>query len=113
MITVYGIPTCGSVQKARRFLKQRGIEHGFVDFRKTPVGAETIEVWLKKSDIKTLFNSRGTKYRTLGLAQKNLTDDEKAQWLAKENLLIKRPVITLEDGTLLVGFDEERYKNHL
>ncbi len=112
MITLYGIPTCSSVQKARRFLKERGIEHAFVDFRKTPVDRATIDRWLKRCEIQTLFNSRGTKYRTLGLAGHTLSEEDKAAWLAKENLLIKRPVIELADGALLVGYDENRYTEH-
>jgi len=109
MIKIYGIKTCDSVRKAQKYLKENNIEYEFIDFRKTPVDQETIDRWLKYIDIKTLFNTRGTTYRTLKLKEMNLTDAQKQQWLAKENMLIKRPVITLEDD-ILVGYDEKCYQ---
>ncbi len=112
MVKLYGIKTCDSVRKARKFLTSHDIPFEFIDFKATPVDEATIEKWLEKSDLKTLFNTRGTTYRTLKLKEKNLTDDEKIAWLAKENLLIKRPVITLDDE-VIIGYNEERYIDKL
>lgn len=105
---IYGIKSCDSVRKARKWMKEHGIDYTFVDFRETPVDRAKIEAWLEQSDIDTLFNKRGTTYRTLKLKELNLTDEEKADWLAKENMLIKRPVIEYEGG-LVVGYDPEKY----
>ena len=107
---VYGIKTCGSVRKALKFLNDRGIEYEFVDFKKTPVGCEKIDEWIEKVGIETLFNKRGTKYRQLGLKDLNLDEKGMREWLCKENLLIKRPVIDLDDGRVIVGYDEELYE---
>ena len=109
MIKVYGIKTCGSVKKALKFFKDNGIEVEFIDFKKTPVGCEKIEQWLQKVEMSILFNNRGTKYRQLGLKELNLDDEGKKEWLCKENLLIKRPVIEYNDE-VIVAFDEEKYK---
>jgi len=109
---VYGIKSCDSVRKARKFLKLHNIPYEFIDFRETPVMQETIDSWLKESDIKTLFNTRGTTYRTLKLKDQNLSDDEKRQWLAKENMLIKRPVISFEKS-VIIGYNESQYQNLL
>ena len=106
---VYGIKTCGSVKKALKFFNDNNIEYEFVDLKKTPVGCDKIEEWLKQVDINTLFNSRGTKYRQLKLKDLNLDYEGKKEWLCKENLLIKRPVIEY-NGKVIVGFDEEKYK---
>jgi len=106
---MYGIPTCGSVRKAKKFLNEANIEYQFIDLKKTPVECDKIDEWLEKVDINTLFNSRGTKYRSLKLKELNLDETGKREWLCKENLLIKRPVIEFEDK-VIVGFDEEKYK---
>jgi len=106
---LYGIKTCGSVRKAIKFFKDYGIEFEFIDFKKEPVELEKIDAWLQKVSINKLFNNKGTKYRTLKLKDLNLNDDEKASWLAKENMLIKRPVIEYKDK-VIVAFDEEEYK---
>ena len=110
MIKVYGIKTCDTVRKALKFLKEKGIAFEFVDFKKTPVGCEKIDAWLEKVDINTLFNKRGTKYRMLKLKDLGLDEAGMREWLCKENLLIKRPVIELEDGRVIVGFDPEKYQ---
>ncbi|AZV47270.1 arsenate reductase family protein [Nautilia sp. PV-1] len=107
---VYGIKTCGSVKKALKFFKDQGIEYEFHDFKKEPVGCEKIDEWINKVGIDVLFNSRGTKYRTLKLKELNLDDKGKREWLCKENLLIKRPVVEQDSGDVVVGFDEDKYK---
>ena len=107
-MTIYGIKTCGSVKKALKFFKEHNIEYDFVDFKKEQVDKAKIREWLKKTTIEKLFNNRGTKYRTLKLKDLNLDKEGKIEWLAKENMLIKRPVIEYDDK-LIVGFDEELY----
>lgn len=108
-MTLYGITTCGSVKKARKFLDEKGISYDFVDLKKTAVDEGKIKTWLKSVELKQLLNTKGTKYRTLGLSKMDLTDDRKVEWMAKENLIIKRPVIELDDGSTICAFDEERY----
>jgi len=108
MIHVYGIKNCDSVKKAVKFLQNNHIEYTFHDFKEEPVGCEKIQQWLQKTTIKKLFNTRSTTYRNLKLKEKNLNDEEKAQWLCKENLLIKRAVIEFADR-LIVGYNEEEY----
>jgi Spx/MgsR family transcriptional regulator len=107
---IYGIKTCDTVRKALKFLRERGVAFEFVDLKKEPVDCDTIDRWLEKVEIGTLFNRRGTKYRTLKLKELNLDEVGMREWLCKENLLIKRPVIETEEGELVVGFDPERYE---
>ncbi|MEA2099240.1 MAG: arsenate reductase family protein [Campylobacterota bacterium] len=106
---LYGIPTCGSVRNARKFFKENEIELEFIDFKKTSVGCEEVDRWLEKISIDVLFNNRGTKYRTLKLKDLNLDEAGKREWLCRENMLFKRPIIEF-NGEVLVGWDEERYK---
>jgi len=106
---LYGIKTCGSVKKAMKFFKDNDIEFEFIDFKKTTIGEDEINHWLKKVSIDTLFNNRGTKYRTLKLKELNLDDEGKKEWLIKENMLIKRPIVKYKNK-VIVAFDEENYK---
>ena len=111
MLKIYGIKTCGSVRKALKWLNDHNIEYEFIDFKKSPVDCDTIDRWLEKVDMTLLFNKRGTKYRTLKLKDLNLDEAGMREWLCKENLLIKRPVIELDNGEIIVGFDEEKYQS--
>ena len=112
MLKIYGIKNCDSVRKAIKYLKTNDIPYKFIDFRETPVDEATIIAWSQATDIKTLFNTRGTTYRTLKLKELDLNDEEKQNWLAKENMLIKRPVITL-DNKVIVGYNETLYLDNL
>jgi len=109
-MTIYGIKTCSTVGKARKFMKENAIEFDFVDYKVESVDKEKICEWLQKIDMKLLFNTRGTKYRDLKLKELNLDDEGKIAWMAKENYLIKRPVIEYGDGNVHVAYNEEVYK---
>ena len=105
---LYGIKTCSSVGKARKFLKEHNLEYEMVDYKQTQVGEDKIREWLQQVDIDTLFNNKGKKYRDLKLKDLGLDDEGKIEWMAKENYLIKRPVIEY-NGKVIVGFNEELY----
>ncbi len=109
MIKVYGISTCGSVKNARKFFKDNDIDIEFIDFKKVTIGCDKIDEWLSKASIDVLFNNKGTKYRTLKLKDLNLDDLGKKEWLCKENMLIKRPVIEY-DNKIAIGWNEEKYQ---
>jgi len=109
MVTLYGIKNCDSVKKAVKFLKAHEIDYDFVDFKSTPVGCDTIRPWLKDVEMKKLFNTRGTTYRTLKLKEQDLDETQQLEWLCKENMLIKRPVLEI-DGHVTVAYDQATYE---
>ena len=86
---VYGIATCGSVKKATTFLKNKNIDFEFVDFKKYNPTIDEITRWSAKAGMDRLFNTKGTKYKTLGLDYKAMDEKTKTEWLSKEPLLIK------------------------
>lgn len=109
MVRVYGIKNCDSVKKALRFLNDHAIAFEFVDFKSSPVTEEKIRSWTTLSPTDTLFNTKGTTYKTLGLKSLSLENDAKIGWMSNHNLLIKRPVIE-KDGALIVGFNPSQYE---
>lgn len=111
MIKVYGIPTCDTVRNARKFFKENEIEIEFINFKKTSVGCEETKHWLEHIELDKLFNNRGLTYRKLKLKDLNLSDDAKVEWLCKENMLFKRPIVEF-NSEAIVGFDEEIYKTN-
>ena len=109
-MTIYGIKTCSTVGKARKFMRENNIEFDFVDYKVESVDEEKIREWLKQIDMKILFNTRGMKHRNLKLKELNLDDEGKIEWMAKENYLLKRPVIEYGEGKVHVAYDEEIYR---
>ena len=88
-VIVYGIKNCDSVKKALRFLESNKVDYTFHDFKTAPVDSTTIAAWSAKAGWKTLMNSKGTTYRTLGLKQLNPDESQAIDWMSRHNLLIK------------------------
>ncbi|MCE3036878.1 Spx/MgsR family RNA polymerase-binding regulatory protein [Helicobacter sp. faydin-H20] len=109
---MYGIINCGSVKKARMFLEERGIDYEFIDFKKFPPTIELVRNWVEKQGIAKVVNNKGMTYKKLGLKDKNLSQEELLECCVQNPSLIKRPVVQRGD-ILLLGFDEEIYKENL
>ena len=109
MVEVYGIKNCDSVKKALKFFDAHAIAYTLHDFKVQSVGCQEVDRWLLEVEMKQLFNTRSTTFRNLKLKELNLDEVGQREWLCKENLLIKRPVVEY-DGKVLVGFKEEIYK---
>ncbi len=107
MITVYGIPNCDTVKKARAWLAERGVPHTFHDFKKQGVPSD-LDRWAQAVGWETLLNRKGTTWRQLDDAtRERVTDAAGAVALMREqSSTIKRPVV--DWGTALtVGFNAE------
>ena len=108
-ITLYGIPNCDTVKKARVYLDGRGIAYNFHDYKKAGIEAADLKRWAKEAGWEKLLNKAGTTFKKLADADKADIDEAKAIDLMLANpSMIKRPVV--EGGkTLLVGFRPEIY----
>lgn len=109
MIVIHGIKNCDSVKKAFAFFVSHNIPYTFVDFNVTPPAKAKLLEWADKSDLNTLFNAKSMTYRALGLSAMELSDDDKIEWMAKENRLIKRPVIEYASH-VIIGFNISQYE---
>ena len=69
-ITLYGIPNCDTVKRARAWLTERGIEHRFHDFKKSGVPLDALDAALAQLGWDRLLNRRGTAWRALPEALK-------------------------------------------
>ncbi len=103
-IVVYGIPSCGTVKKARAALDERNVGHVFVDFRNTPPSAKQVASWVKAFGSKAMRNTSGGAYRALGPEKDDWSDVEWSKHFAKDPMLIKRPIIEKDGQPIAVGF---------
>ncbi len=106
MLTLYGIPNCDTVKKARAFLAERGVAYSFHDFKKQGVPVEALDRWLAELGWEALLNRRGTSWRQLDAArQAAVVGAASAKALMLETpSVIRRPVLD-DGGELQVGFD--------
>lgn len=109
-LTVYGIPTCGTVKKARKWLDERGADHTWIDFRAAAPSQEKVEAWVQAFTAQKMRNTSGGAYRALGDEKKDWSDEVWAEKFAQDPMLIKRPIIERDGVPVQVGFrgsDEE------
>ena len=106
--TLYGIPNCDTVKRARTWLDDHGIAYRFHDFKKHGVPEAELERWLVSPGWEALVNRRGTTWRKLDDATRvAITDAASARAVLIANpSLIKRPVVDWDStDTVTTGFD--------
>lgn len=109
-------PKCTTCQKVKKYLDTKNIKYEDRHIVEENPTKEELTEWINKYniEIKKLFNTSGMKYRELGLKEKlpNMTDKEKIELLASDGMLVKRPLLIL-DNKILIGFKEKEYQDTL
>ncbi|MFW5838812.1 MAG: arsenate reductase family protein [Bacillota bacterium] len=113
MITLIEYPPCSTCKKAKAFLRAHNID--FVSrhiVSETPSKEELLN-WMQVYDlnINQYFNTHGKKYRELKLKNRlnTLSDDTKLSLLSRDGMLIKRPLLVM-NNQLLIGFNVDEWK---
>jgi arsenate reductase (glutaredoxin) len=105
-ITVYGIPNCDTVKKARVWLDGQGIAYTFHDYKKAGANAAKLASWCDAKGWEVILNRAGTTFKKLPDDDKDGLDQAKAiKLMLDQPSMIKRPVVE-HSGGLLVGFKE-------
>ena len=109
-------PKCTTCQKAKKFLDNNKIKYNDRHIVEENPTKEELTEWINKYniEIKKLFNTSGMKYRELGLKEKltDMTDNEKIDLLSSDGMLVKRPLLVMNEK-ILIGFKEKEYKELL
>jgi arsenate reductase len=110
-VTIYGIKNCDTMKKARAWLDKHGVEYAFHDYKSAGIERERLEKWVKKAGWETLLNKSGMTFRKLPPKDQKVADAKKAVALMLAHpSAIKRPVLELPGGKLIVGFKPEIYQ---
>ena len=110
MTTVYGIPNCDTVKKARKWLDAKGVAHAFHDYKKQGVPASKLEAWCDTLGWEKVINRSGTTFRKLRDADKADLDRAKAiALMMAQPSLIKRPIVE-HSGGIAAGFSPEAWQ---
>lgn len=106
-------PKCSTCSKAKEYLDEKKIDYEFRDIKKDNPNKDELKEWIKKSGmpIKKFFNTSGTIYKELNLKEKlpDMTDEAKLELLARDGMLVKRPILVCEDK-VLVAFKESEWE---
>lgn len=109
-VTIYGIPNCDTMKKARDWLGGHGVDYAFHNYKASGIEPAKLREWAAEVGWQTLLNKAGTTFKGLPEADKQDIDEAKAiRLMAASPSLIKRPVLEA-DGRLLVGFKPAAYE---
>lgn len=114
-VTLYGIPHCDTVKRARAWLGERGAEPAFHDFKKAGVPAARLDAWMTAAGWEKLLNRQGTTWRKLDEGLRASVHDAAsgAALMRDQPSVIKRPVVEWSDGSVTVGFDAQEWARRL
>jgi Spx/MgsR family transcriptional regulator len=114
-VTLFGIPNCDTVKKARAWLAEHQQPSTFHDFKKQGVPEERLDHWLAAVGWEALLNRKGSTWRMLDAAsQAAVMDAASARALMlRQASVIKRPVVQWADGQVTVGFAPQDWETRL
>ena len=110
MLTIYGIKNCDTMKKAFLWLDGNNVAYQFHDYKKASLDENTLNHWLDTLGWQALVNQKGTTWRKLAL-DKNILDNQTIKPIILQNLsMVKRPLLILNDGQMVLGFDKKKKK---
>ena len=110
MITIYGIASCDSCRKARKWLDQHSIEHVFHDLRADGLDIQMLERWSSRIDWRKLLNKQSLTWRKIPETDRNdMSKDKALASMIQHPTLVKRPVLECKEFIAL-GFSPENYQ---
>jgi len=109
VLTIYGIKSCDTCRKARKFLDEHNIEHDFHDLREDGLDIQMLERWTQRMGWERLLNKQSLTWRKIPEVDRNdMTRDKALAAMIDNPTLIKRPVLETEKF-IAVGFSEKRF----
>ncbi len=113
MVTVFGIKSCDTCRKARKYFAEHDIEFTFHDVRDDGLDIQMLERWAARIDWNKLLNKQSLTWRKIPEVDRSDMTQNKAFALMIENpTLVKRPVLESEQF-FAVGFSEARFGEFL
>lgn len=104
MLTVYGIPNCDTVKKARDWLAYNGVEYSFHDYKKLGIDEAHLKAWCAKLGWENVLNWKSATFKALPDSEKhNINQEDAIALMLEHTSMIKRPIFERGD-VLIAGF---------
>ena len=110
-------PPCTTCKKAKKWLDDNGISYEDRHVKENNPTYEELKAWYEISGLplKKFFNTSGLVYKSLNLKEKlpTMSEEEQLQLLSTDGMLVKRPLVILDNGKVLTGFREKEWESVL
>ena len=102
-VKIYQKPTCSTCRQAVQLLKESGKPFTTVNYYERPFSKAQLKSLLKKAglSLKEILRTKEDIYKELGLAKKDLSDDEWLEVLIAHPDLIQRPIVEKGEKVIL------------
>lgn len=98
MRKIYHLSTCNTCQRIINDLDLHHQDFEFQNLKEENISAADLDALAKKEgSYEALFNKRAMKYRSMGLNEKELTEQEWRKQILEEYTFLKRPIIIIDD----------------
>ncbi len=112
LTTLYGLATCHTCRRARKWLDAQALDYTWHDVRRGGLSTELTSRWADSAGWDALINRRSRTWRELAPGDQARAGSDPTALLAEHPTLLKRPL--LQTGHRIeVGFDEERWSQLL
>ena len=112
-LTIYGIGSCDSCRKARKWLTEQSIDHTYHDFREEGLTIQMLERWSGRMEWHKLLNTRSLTWRKIPDRDRNdMTKSKAFAAMIDQPTLVKRPVLEC-DEFIALGFNADNYDSFL
>lgn len=112
MLTVYGIKSCDTCRKARKYLAEHDIEFRFHDVRDDGLDIQMLERWGDRIAWEKLLNRQSLTWRKIPEVDRaGMTRERAYALMLDQPTLLKRPVLE-SDKFMAVGFSEKRFGDY-
>lgn len=112
MLTLYTINTCDTCRKSRRALDAKDVDYRVHDLRRDGLSDALLEHILERVPLADAVNKRSTTWRELTDTDKQAFDHDSRparKLLQAHPTLLKRPLLAVNDATLMVGYRDGDY----
>lgn len=110
-------PACSTCRKAKAWLDEHELRYTSRHIKEENPSYEELETWYKQSGLplKKFFNTSGQLYKSMQLKDKlpTMSEEEQLRLLARDGMLVKRPIVVIDDGKVLVGFRAAEWEQTL
>jgi arsenate reductase (glutaredoxin) len=102
-ITVYQKPTCTTCRQVHAALRDAGVDFNAVDYYTDPLPRAKLQELVRKMGIpvRSLLRTNEPLYRTLGLGEQELSDDELLDVMVEHPDLTQRPIVERGERAIL------------
>jgi arsenate reductase len=102
-VIVYHNPACGTSRNVLGLIRNAGIEPHVIEYLKSPPTRALLETLVARAGvtIRDILRKKGTPYAELGLDDPAKSDDDIYAAIAKNPILIERPLVVSPKGVRL------------